>query len=133
FELRSCAPRQTMSKTVEEAGICQENDGLSMAIRQRQSIRSGTPAEFLGLTVFAAACYFFGMNRFLHGVARAVAETFDLPEPILEVGSYQVPGQQGLANLRGLFAGKEYIGVDARAGPGVDCIADVEALPCADS
>ena len=47
------------------------------------------------------------MNRFLHGVARAVAETFDLPEPILEIGSYQVAGQEGIANLRSLFPGRE--------------------------
>jgi SAM-dependent methyltransferase len=72
------------------------------------------------------------MNRFLHGVARAVAETFDLPEPILEVGSYQVAGQEGLANLRALFAGKEYLGIDARPGPGVDQVADVQELPFAD-
>lgn len=72
------------------------------------------------------------MNRFLHGVARAVAETFDLPEPILEVGSYQVAGQEGLANLRSLFPSKEYLGIDARSGPGVDQVADVQDLPFAD-
>src|SRR6516164_3811883 len=48
------------------------------------------------------------MNCFLHGVARALAETFVLPGPILEVGSYQVPG------------------------PGVDYVANVEDLPHAD-
>jgi SAM-dependent methyltransferase len=69
------------------------------------------------------------MNRFLHGVARAVAETFDLPEPILEIGSYQVAGQEGIANLRSLFPGREYLGVDARPGPGVDHVADVQDLP----
>jgi SAM-dependent methyltransferase len=69
------------------------------------------------------------MNHFLHGVARAVAETFDLPAPVLEVGSYQVPGQEEIADLRPLFAGKDYVGLDARAGPGVDCVADVEELP----
>ena len=57
------------------------------------------------------------MNRILHGVARAVAETFDLPEPLLEIGSYQVPGQEHVADLRSLFAGKEYLGIDARPGP----------------
>ena len=72
------------------------------------------------------------MNRFLHGVARAVAETFDLPAPILEVGSYQVAGQEAIADLRGLFPGKAYSGVDLRPGPGVDCVANVEALPHAD-
>ena len=71
------------------------------------------------------------MTPFLHGMARAVAETFDLPEPILEVGSFQVAGQEHIAELRGLFPGKEYLGVDMRPGPGVDLVQDVEdmALP----
>jgi SAM-dependent methyltransferase len=72
------------------------------------------------------------MNRFLHGVARAIAETFELPGPILEIGSYQVAGQEPMANLRSLFPGREYLGVDVRPGPGVDCVADVESLPQAD-
>lgn len=73
------------------------------------------------------------MNRFLHGVARAVAETFDLPGPILEIGAYQVKGQERFADLRGLFPDKPYIGVDLRPGLGVDCVADVEALPQRDA
>jgi SAM-dependent methyltransferase len=72
------------------------------------------------------------MNQFLHGVARAVAETFDLPGPILEIGAQQVPGQEAIGNLRPLFRNKVYVGLDARAGPGVDLVADVEALPQAD-
>jgi SAM-dependent methyltransferase len=72
------------------------------------------------------------MNDFLNGVARAVAETFNLPGPVLEVGSYQVPGQEEIANLRSFFPGKRYLGIDLRPGPGVDEIADVEALPFAD-
>jgi SAM-dependent methyltransferase len=72
------------------------------------------------------------MNQFLHGVARAVAETFDLPGPILEIGSQQIPGQEEIGNLRPLFGDKVYVGLDARAGPGVDLVADVEALPQAD-
>jgi SAM-dependent methyltransferase len=71
------------------------------------------------------------MNDFLNGVARAVAESFDLPGPILEVGSYQVSGQETIADLRTLFPGKPYLGIDARPGPGVDHVADVEALPYA--
>ena len=72
------------------------------------------------------------MNQFLHGVARAVSESFALPGPILEIGSYQVPGQESIGNLRSLFPGREYIGVDLRAGPGVDRVARVEALPFQD-
>jgi SAM-dependent methyltransferase len=73
------------------------------------------------------------MNRFLHGVARAVTETFALPGPVVEIGSYLVPGQEGLANLRELFPGRDYLGVDLRPGPGVDRVADVEALPLPDA
>jgi SAM-dependent methyltransferase len=73
------------------------------------------------------------MNHFLNGVARAVTEAFDLPGPVLEVGSYQVAGQEDLINLRALFTGKPYQGIDVRPGPGVDQVADVEALPHADA
>jgi SAM-dependent methyltransferase len=72
------------------------------------------------------------MNHFLHGVMRAVAETFSLPAPILEIGSYQVPGQEAIGNLRDLFPGRDYSGLDMRPGPGVDCVANVEKLPQAD-
>jgi GT2 family glycosyltransferase/SAM-dependent methyltransferase len=69
------------------------------------------------------------MNQFLNGVARAVGEAFDLPGPVLEIGSYQVEGQEQIADLRSLFPARPYIGIDARPGPGVDQVADVEALP----
>lgn len=69
------------------------------------------------------------MNRFLRGVARALVESFELPGPVLEVGSYQVAGQEDLIDLRGLFPGRPYTGVDFRPGPGVDLVANVENLP----
>src|SRR5262249_6920279 len=69
------------------------------------------------------------MNHFLNGVARAGGETFDLPAPVLEIGSYQVEGQEGIAELRQYIKAKPYIGIDIRPGPGVDQIADVEELP----
>lgn len=72
------------------------------------------------------------MNQFLHGVARAVFEAFDLPGPVLEVGSYQVEGETGLSDLRRYFPGKPYTGLDMRAGPGVDVVANVEELPWPD-
>jgi SAM-dependent methyltransferase len=61
-------------------------------------------------------------------VVRAVGETIELPEPILEVGSYQVDGQDEVSNLRALFPGREYLGIDVRSGRGVDLVADVEDL-----
>ncbi len=69
------------------------------------------------------------MNHFLRGVARALAESVTLPDPIVEIGSYQVAGQDELIDLRGLFPGRPYVGIDSRPGPGVDCVADVERLP----
>ena len=69
------------------------------------------------------------MNHFIHGVTRALVETFDLPGPILEIGSYQVEGQQSIANLRTFFPATNYLGIDMRPGPGVDCVANVEKLP----
>jgi SAM-dependent methyltransferase len=65
----------------------------------------------------------------MNGVVRAVTETFTLPEPILEVGSFQVAGQEKYADLRQFFPGARYWGVDQRPGPGVDETASVEALP----
>jgi SAM-dependent methyltransferase len=73
------------------------------------------------------------MNQFLRGVIQAAAGSFHLPEPILEIGSYQVEGQANLIDLRSLFPGKAYTGLDFRPGPGVDCVADVEALPQRDA
>jgi SAM-dependent methyltransferase len=72
------------------------------------------------------------MNRFLRSVVGAMVESFDLPGPVLEVGSYQVAGQEELINLRGLFPDREYTGVDFRPGPGVNLVANVENLPLPD-
>lgn len=71
------------------------------------------------------------MNHFLHGVTRALTETFDLSGPILEIGSYQVEGQEQLANMRSLLPGRDFLGIDMRPGPGVDRVANVEQLPFA--
>ena len=65
------------------------------------------------------------MNHFLRGVARAVVESFSLPAPIVEIGSHQPQGQEGLADLRSLFPTSSYIGLDIRRGPGVNLVADV--------
>jgi SAM-dependent methyltransferase len=61
-----------------------------------------------------------------------VAETLDCPGPVFEFGSYQVDGQEGYANLRGLFAAKSYVGCDMRPGPGVDRVEDVTATSLPD-
>ena len=72
------------------------------------------------------------MNGFVRGVARSMIESFELPEPIVEIGSFQVPGQEELINLRSLLPNRNFTGVDFRPGPGVDVVANVENLPFAD-
>jgi SAM-dependent methyltransferase len=57
-----------------------------------------------------------------------VAGTLPVAEPIYEFGSLQVPGQEGFADLRPLFAGKEYVGFDMQEGPGVDRIMNLHHI-----
>jgi len=55
-------------------------------------------------------------------------ECFDPPGPVVEIGSLQVEGQEGFADVRPLFLKKQFIGCDMREGPGVDRIENGEAL-----
>ncbi len=61
-----------------------------------------------------------------------VTETLPVPEPIYEFGALQVPGQEGFADLRPLFPGRQYVGCDLRAGPGVDQVLDLHRIALAD-
>lgn len=56
-----------------------------------------------------------------------VEAIFDLPQPIYEFGSLQVPGQETIADLRSLFPNKNYVGCDISSGKGVDRIENVES------
>lgn len=60
------------------------------------------------------------------------AETLPVKEPIYEFGSFQVAGQEDIADLRTLFPGKRYVGSDMREGPGVDVILDLHSLDLPD-
>jgi len=71
------------------------------------------------------------MNGFIHGMVRAAAESFTLPGPVLEVGSFVVEGQEQWS-LRPLFPSHEYLGIDIRPGPGVDRVENVEKLTLPD-
>jgi len=62
----------------------------------------------------------------------ACAGTLDFAEPVYEFGSFQVEGQTGIADLRGLFPHKTYIGCDRREGRGVDRLLDLHAIDLAD-
>lgn len=62
-----------------------------------------------------------------HAFVRAAAQHFDCPGPVFEFGAFQVEGQLEIADLRGLFPGKAYVGCDMRPGLGVDRVEDVTA------
>lgn len=64
---------------------------------------------------------------------RVVAETVEILEPIVEIGSFQVEGLIYSVDLRPFFPGKHYVGCDAWEGPGVDRIEDVHYLSFADA
>jgi SAM-dependent methyltransferase len=54
------------------------------------------------------------------------------PDPVYEFGSFQVEGQEAIADLRAFFPGRAYVGCDVRPGRGVDKIMDVMAIPLPD-
>jgi SAM-dependent methyltransferase len=56
------------------------------------------------------------------------AKTLACPEPIVEIGAFQVAGQEAISDLRPLFRGKTYIGCDMQTGPGVDRLEDIHKL-----
>jgi SAM-dependent methyltransferase len=56
------------------------------------------------------------------------AQHIELQPPIYEFGSLQVPGQEGYADLRPLFPGKEFVGCDMREGTGVDKILNLHSI-----
>ncbi|MBN1996019.1 class I SAM-dependent methyltransferase [candidate division KSB1 bacterium] len=68
------------------------------------------------------------MRKNIKQFVNIVAETLPIQEPIYEFGSLQVPGQEDWANLRPIFQGYHYIGVDMREGPGVDVVLNLHHI-----
>lgn len=68
------------------------------------------------------------MRKVIRDFVRAVSETLPILEPIYEFGSFQVTGQEELANLRSFFQGMKYVGADLRDGPGVDVVLNVHNI-----
>lgn len=65
------------------------------------------------------------MRLHVRKLVELLSNKLPLEAPIYEFGSYIVEGQEELANLRPLFPGKRYIGIDMRPGPGVDLVMDI--------
>lgn len=68
------------------------------------------------------------MRESIKEFVKIVSRCFPINEPIYEFGSYQVPGQEGFADIRPLFPQKEFFGCDMRMGPGVDLVLDLHDI-----
>ncbi len=68
------------------------------------------------------------MREVIRQFVKICAETLTLDEPVYEFGSFKVPGQEVLADLRPFFPGKKYVGADMRHGPGVDVIINIHNI-----
>ena len=68
------------------------------------------------------------IRRFVADLTRAV----ELPDPVYDFGSLQVEPEDQEGDLRPLFAGRPFTGVDMRPGLGVDLVGDLRDLPLAD-
>lgn len=64
--------------------------------------------------------------------AEDVEANLPILEPIIEVGARPAEGQEELANVGGIFRGREYLACDIQDGPNVDQIEDLRRLSFAD-
>ena len=71
------------------------------------------------------------MRESIKGFVKIIADMLPIVEPIYEFGSLQVPGEEGFADLRPIFGGKEYVGCDMQEGPGVDLILNLHNIDLA--
>lgn len=71
------------------------------------------------------------MHNNIRSFVTSVAESFPTVGPVYEFGSYIVPGQEGIGDLRSVFPGRKYVGCDMREGPGVDRVEDLSRLTIA--
>ena len=67
------------------------------------------------------------MNALSRALVQSMVAVFDPSGPVLEIGSRQVQDRDS-HDLRDLFPGREYLGCDMEAGPGVDRIERLERL-----
>jgi SAM-dependent methyltransferase len=68
------------------------------------------------------------MRQGIKDFVSIVIATLPIREPIYEFGSRQPSTQIGFADLRPLFPGKVFVGVDMQEGPGVDRVSNLHHL-----
>lgn len=72
------------------------------------------------------------MRAFVREFVEICCSILPFEDPVYEFGSFQVKGQEDLANLRPLFKSRMYIGTDMRKGKGVDEVMNLHDLPLPD-
>ncbi len=73
------------------------------------------------------------MRPHIHEFFQKCAASLPCREPIVEIGAFQVPGQEAIADLRPLFPGRRYLGCDMQHGTGVDQIENIHQLSFANN
>ena len=73
------------------------------------------------------------MRPHIHEFFKKCATSLPCPEPIVEIGAWQAPGQETIADMRPLFPGRKYLGCDMQHGKGVDQIENIHGLSFPDS
>ena len=68
------------------------------------------------------------MRKSIRRFAGIVSQTLPISDPVYEFGSYQVLGDEEIANIRPFFEPFEYHGCDILMGPGVDEIMDIQDI-----
>ncbi len=68
----------------------------------------------------------------MRALVELVAREYPCKGPVAEIGAFRVEGQEKMSDLSGLIPGAHRVGLDLRAGPGVDVVADGASLPLAD-
>lgn len=69
------------------------------------------------------------MNFFDYGLIKSFIQAFRCREPVVEIGSLVVDESMRNFDVKSLFPGKIFFGVDLRSGFGVDIMGDIEKLP----
>ncbi|MDR2017927.1 MAG: class I SAM-dependent methyltransferase [Syntrophobacterales bacterium] len=73
------------------------------------------------------------MRKSIRQFAGIIAKTLPIEQPVYEFGALQLPGLEGIADLRSFFSGKEYVGCDMREGTGVDRVLNLHHIDQPDS
>ena len=68
------------------------------------------------------------MRESIRQFVEIVTRTLPLREPVFEFGALQLPGLEGVADLRPFFPGKAFVGCDMREGPGVDRVLNLHSI-----